>query len=369
MPELTGRVRAWIEHKAYGFINPDDGSDELFFHRKDLRGEARDEGVLKEGDTVTYEKGYDERNKKDKACNISIAKSDSREDKAEAMLLRKDRESKARRKDKKSRSPTPPSPRRRSPSTHKARKATEREKEKSGKKRRRSPSRSRSRKDKDRDRDRRRRRSKSRSRRSRSRSARVADVADDRRRHPLGYMSDVQTFSDFVRIAETIQKEVPRIMTHDLAEVIATAAKVKFYDGDMLEAITTQLKNRFTAKGEDKFTEDGIVKVLSALAELNAYNKGFFSACGAILAASPERLTAGQAKGALRAFKATKHEGMEDFMSFLIQKTKHENYEAAKSDLFKRQLNKMYGETMDLQGAPMDAERALLKKPRPAAGY
>lgn len=176
-------------------------------------------------------------------------------------------------------------------------------------------------------------------------------------------VADVRSFSEMVRMAPRLQSRASSMRSGELAEVCAASARVKFYDGGLLEAVTSQLQRRLSSKS-DNLGIPATVTVLSALADLNAYNRDFFSAAASMLNASLSRLDSELTKNALAAFRAVKHQGAEDLIEALTIKTKSERYEVAKSELFQRQLGKMYGDTIDLQGAPMDAERALLRTPR-----
>ncbi|MEN3045203.1 MAG: cold-shock protein [Candidatus Hydrothermales bacterium] len=51
---LTGRVKWFDSKKGYGFIVPDDGSEELFVHYSDIEVEGFK--TLKQGEAVSYEK-------------------------------------------------------------------------------------------------------------------------------------------------------------------------------------------------------------------------------------------------------------------------------------------------------------------------
>merc|ERR1712127_703623 len=58
----TGVVKKFFEEKGFGFITPDDGGEDVFVHRK-CNGEDRS-AYLSEGDAVTYEVEWNDRNGK-----------------------------------------------------------------------------------------------------------------------------------------------------------------------------------------------------------------------------------------------------------------------------------------------------------------
>jgi len=51
---MTGTIKKIIRQKGYGFIVPDDGSDEVFFHRGSLAPRTQIED-FNEGDTVQFQ--------------------------------------------------------------------------------------------------------------------------------------------------------------------------------------------------------------------------------------------------------------------------------------------------------------------------
>jgi CspA family cold shock protein len=51
---VTGTIKKIVRDKGFGFIVPDDGSDEVFFHRSRLNPKLRFED-LREGDEVEFQ--------------------------------------------------------------------------------------------------------------------------------------------------------------------------------------------------------------------------------------------------------------------------------------------------------------------------
>mmetsp|Transcript_24550 Transcript_24550/g.72841 ORF Transcript_24550/g.72841 Transcript_24550/m.72841 type:complete len:356 (+) Transcript_24550:262-1329(+) len=63
--KATGIACRWNE-RGFGFIKPDDGSDDIFCHLSAIR----DGNMLREGDSVRFEKQYDASKGKDRALNV-----------------------------------------------------------------------------------------------------------------------------------------------------------------------------------------------------------------------------------------------------------------------------------------------------------
>jgi cold shock protein len=51
---MTGRIKKIVRDKGFGFIEPDDGSDDVFFHRSRL-GPKMQFDDLREGDEVQFQ--------------------------------------------------------------------------------------------------------------------------------------------------------------------------------------------------------------------------------------------------------------------------------------------------------------------------
>jgi CspA family cold shock protein len=65
----TGKIKMFNEDKGFGFIVPDDGSVDVFFHVSALR--EGDE--ITQGKVVTFEMGVDPKSGKTKAVSVDLA--------------------------------------------------------------------------------------------------------------------------------------------------------------------------------------------------------------------------------------------------------------------------------------------------------
>jgi cold shock protein len=64
----TGKVKMFNEQKGYGFIKPDDGGADIFFHVSALQ--EGDE--ITEGKAVSFETGHDAKSGKIKAITVDL---------------------------------------------------------------------------------------------------------------------------------------------------------------------------------------------------------------------------------------------------------------------------------------------------------
>jgi CspA family cold shock protein len=64
----SGKIKMFNDEKGFGFIRPDDGSDDVFFHVSALR-EGDDVTV---GKPVTFETGVDPKSGKTKAVSVDL---------------------------------------------------------------------------------------------------------------------------------------------------------------------------------------------------------------------------------------------------------------------------------------------------------
>ncbi len=63
----TGTIKWFSEKKGYGFILPDDGSNELFVHHSKIQSQGR--VSLEKGQKVEYETGTGE---KGRPCAVNV---------------------------------------------------------------------------------------------------------------------------------------------------------------------------------------------------------------------------------------------------------------------------------------------------------
>merc|ERR1712151_205503 len=65
---MTGTVKKFMEDKGFGFISPDDGSEDVFIHIKQCNGAE----TLCEGDKVTYDNEWNDRKGKMQGNNCTV---------------------------------------------------------------------------------------------------------------------------------------------------------------------------------------------------------------------------------------------------------------------------------------------------------
>jgi cold shock CspA family protein len=63
----TGRIVHWVEDRGFGFIDPDDGSPDIFFHRFALADQSWTPHI---GAPVRYARGVRPRDGRDRAVDV-----------------------------------------------------------------------------------------------------------------------------------------------------------------------------------------------------------------------------------------------------------------------------------------------------------
>lgn len=64
----SGKIKMFNDSKGFGFIKPDDGGNDVFFHVSALK----DGDDIAEGKAVTYEMGSDPKTGKSKAVSVDL---------------------------------------------------------------------------------------------------------------------------------------------------------------------------------------------------------------------------------------------------------------------------------------------------------
>ena len=63
-----GKVKMYNDEKGFGFIKPDDGTGDVFFHVTSLR----EDDAIEVGAAVKYEIGHDAKTGKSKAVSVDL---------------------------------------------------------------------------------------------------------------------------------------------------------------------------------------------------------------------------------------------------------------------------------------------------------
>merc|ERR1712242_149290 len=86
-------------------------------------------------------------------------------------------------------------------------------------------------------------------------------------------ISDIVTFSDFVRHSRQLVRMVPSIVAADLITFCKAMAQAKYYDCDLVGEVWKALRQRIP---RDELDFTALTEVISSLKELNAYDKTVF---------------------------------------------------------------------------------------------
>lgn len=112
--------------------------------------------------------------------------------------------------------------------------------------------------------------------RSRSRS-RSRHASPERKKIEV---ADIRSFGDFVRNSEDLVVMVPSMTSSNLLELLESAVRCSFFDGDLIGALWKEFQKRLST---GDFTPEKICEILKALLSLNAYDAGVFHAAALFL--------------------------------------------------------------------------------------
>jgi len=65
----TGKVKVWFDDRGFGFLQRDDGGDDVFVH---VTGLAKDRNFLSEGDRVQFSDGTNKRTGRPCAVDVTV---------------------------------------------------------------------------------------------------------------------------------------------------------------------------------------------------------------------------------------------------------------------------------------------------------
>lgn len=100
-------------------------------------------------------------------------------------------------------------------------------------------------------------------------------------------LEEVQTFAAFVRITPALTRDVANLSADQLAALCATAARLRYFDGDLFREVYKALVRHFAGGEVDSRAATDIAQ---HLADLNAYDEQVFSAAIASMAPRIEQL-------------------------------------------------------------------------------
>lgn len=169
-------------------------------------------------------------------------------------------------------------------------------------------------------------RARSRSRRSRSRARRRAVECSKSREgaggSPLGSdalgpaLSEVVSFSDFVRHCDRLIKLGATAPAPDLALLCKNMAQAKYFDGDLMSEVWRNLRTQIPSR---QHTLADITDIIASLRDLNAYDEGVFKVAAAVVMPQVPVMTQEQRKFWLDTYRELKHQGDDEFARVLAK--------------------------------------------------
>lgn len=199
-------------------------------------------------------------------------------------------------------------------------------------------------------------------------SSAASDASADKINEKKLTAAEVQSFSEMMRMAPEFQRQAKSMSLSGLSEVCAAAARVRFYDGGLIEALTAELQRHVNRlRPGTTFDWAAVVKTVVSFSELNAYNEKLFHSVAALIGTGSglDQIDASARVQLLDAYRAVKHASDQAFVEALARRKKDDWYEEACREQKKRNLEQMFGSgELDLQGSAMDTERANLKASR-----
>lgn len=127
-------------------------------------------------------------------------------------------------------------------------------------------------------------------------------------------MREIGTFSEFVRFTPAIKKAVAEFPAAELVALCKTAARLKYFDGDLFETVFHHLILRLRAL---EFDATQITSMAADLVDLNAYNANFFSAAASCLLPKVSEMPKEQRLQWIKLLASANHNGDDAFVEKL----------------------------------------------------
>mmetsp|Transcript_39262 Transcript_39262/g.108198 ORF Transcript_39262/g.108198 Transcript_39262/m.108198 type:complete len:310 (-) Transcript_39262:34-963(-) len=127
-------------------------------------------------------------------------------------------------------------------------------------------------------------------------------------------VSDVTSFSDFVRHSEQLVKLVRSMTMPDLVVLCKNMAHAKYYDGDLMSEVWRALRSHIP-RGQYGLAE--ITDVVISLKDLNAYDQGVFNAVAIVVLPKMPFVSREQRQLLADAYQDLRHQGDDDFIKAL----------------------------------------------------
>eukprot|EP00746_Dinoflagellata_sp_MGD_P011013 gnl/MRDRNA2_/MRDRNA2_122946_c0_seq1.p1 gnl/MRDRNA2_/MRDRNA2_122946_c0~~gnl/MRDRNA2_/MRDRNA2_122946_c0_seq1.p1 ORF type:complete len:280 (+),score=63.26 gnl/MRDRNA2_/MRDRNA2_122946_c0_seq1:78-917(+) len=148
---------------------------------------------------------------------------------------------------------------------------------------------------------------------------------------PPSKASEIQTFSQMMRMASKLHKEAQDLSIQGLAAVCQAASRVKFYDAGIFEAVQSAIRRRLRGRGP--FEPGDVVDIITGLADVNAYDRELFEASIRVLEKMPGQLPQPLRKRVLEACVKVDHGKDLPYLKLLSQLERSARYSAACNDV------------------------------------
>lgn len=127
---------------------------------------------------------------------------------------------------------------------------------------------------------------------------------------PPTSISEVRTFSEFLRFGPTLKAEAAQMSVEELTATCETAARLKFFDGELFDRVFMHIREKMSS---GHFSVEQITTVAASLVDLNAYKSDIFSAAARILLPLVGQLSKAMRLHWLKLLAAAKHTNDESF--------------------------------------------------------